>query len=404
MKTKVALSLMAVMASVSGACTSEKSGQDSGYLVSKSAKSKQSKPIAVFDYSKFGHSVRFKRLKNEFVFSTPKVATFYSVTDPAAAPTRKLDLKLPKMAKTTVVEIVEELAKNQFITLTDGYEDGVPVAEKVIKVYNAATKTTLDLGKKLINCLTVFGEESCSPVPIGQISVEGSRIFVAAGAAPNLLYTDDMGENWSAVNGNYPVTNTMCYGASFLRTKTHLVQGGECPLDQAFVKIYKFTDESRTKIALKPVASVDHKFMGNRAAWNVFSNPETNQVFAGVEGGLIELVGETFSPVFRIEHAISGSNGIYPYYDGIAHVQGQPAKMLAWGNSRETGGTVMATTDGGKTWTNITTKAIAEKAGTERIKDVYFDASKSRFLITVSPDEYADSPAPMIYSVYEYKM
>lgn len=368
---------------------------------------RQIKPVATFDVRKFGDMSRFQRVGKEYVLTTVGSASFFNASNPKSKPTRTLDLSvLPQVGSNTLAEFIAEIAPNKFLTNLYGFEEGVWSSGPKLTVYDASSKTSIDLSKKLVNCVKIQGEDICDPVSVGNIKVDGGRIYLAAGSAPNLFYTDDLGETWAVMNGKFPITSTSCYEASFLRTETHLIQGGECPLDVAFVKVYKFTDANRTKIDPIPVATIGHDFMGNRAAWHMLQNPVTKQVFAGVEGGLIELAGESYSPIFRIEHAMD--EDLYPYYEGLSYVKSNPEKMLAWGNGQERGGTLMASTDSGRTWKDITASVIGGDIRALDIKDVFYDEENKRFLVTVfpvNPETKPGFPLPTkMYSVFEYKM
>ena len=61
------------------------------------------------------------------------------------------------------------------------------------------------------------------------------------------------------------------------------------------------------------------------------------------------------------------------------------------------GGTLMATTDGGKTRSDVTAKVIAGNLKTQDINDVFYGAKKDCYLITVSPDSYSAPKAPKIF-------
>jgi hypothetical protein len=207
-----------------------------------------------------------------------------------------------------------------------------------------ATFNAIDNG--LQRCTT-----ACYYLVANQLFAQGNMLFSNAGGGRNLLVSGDEGETWSALSGE--VDSQICYASPFEIVGRTVLQGGECPLDQAFLSRGMLNqNELSLKSNLAPVQMPD---LSNRKINDIRHQPGTSTVLASAEGALLRSVndGRSWETVF--EEPSSG--GFYPYMPNILFSSQQPRFVLTGGFDK--GGDTLEpflaySSNGGAQWTDIT--------------------------------------------------
>lgn len=293
--------------------------------------------------------------------------------------------------------VVAKLDDQRWLWLyTEKDRAGAVVAPYALGILNTQTGEVKNISQKLRICVTVFGEEYCDPTQIGQVEVrEDGAIVVAAGSHPGLYITQDEGQTWKALSGDYPLQSDSCYPASFILREQSILFGGECPLDSAFVEIADFNGQKVDEGSRRFLAS--RSYLSNRAAWSLTEIASSKRYFAGVEGGLVEVFPDALAgqptKVFRIEHPISSQPSslsditvdLYPYYEGVVAADSQPDWVVAWGSNPGLGGTVQVSYDGGTSFQSVSSQTFRDPRLIQ-VKSVMFDARSNKFYALTLPD------------------
>ena len=212
--------------------------------------------------------------------------------------------------------------------------------------------------------LKVCNEYFCETLSTQDIKQHGSRLYSNAGGGGNLLTSKDSGATWQVVRG--AKESMMCYSAKFHFIGDRLLVGGECPLDMAFVESYQLNADG-SALASQDKLPITLPDMENRNVQFIDSVAGTQQVFIGVEGGLMRSDDNGRSFSFVIHEPLADGKG-YPYIGAFLALKDKPSTLVIGGFDKMHGRPYLAwSKDGGSTWTDISSivPGYANQAGDE---------------------------------------
>ena len=200
--------------------------------------------------------------------------------------------------------------------------------------------------------LKVCNEYFCETLSMQDIKLHNGRLYSNAGGGSNLLSSKDNGATWQVVRGSKE--SMMCYSSKFHFIGDRVFVGGECPLDMAFVEAYQLNADG-SALASKEKLPITLPEMENRNVQFIDSVPGTQQVFIGVEGGLMRSEDNGRSFKFVIHEPLSDAKG-YPYIGAFLALKDKPSTLVIGGFDKMHGRPYLAwSKDGGSTWTDIST-------------------------------------------------
>jgi len=198
--------------------------------------------------------------------------------------------------------------------------------------------------------LKVCNEYYCETLSMQDIKLHHNRLYSNAGGGSNLLTSKDGGATWQVVRGSKE--SMMCYSAKFHFIGERLFVGGECPLDMAFVESYQMNADG-SALASQDKLPMTLPDMENRNVQFIDSVPGTQQVFIGVEGGLMRSEDNGRSFKFVIHESLTDAKG-YPYIGAFLALKEQPKTLVIGGFDKMHGRPYLSwSKDGGSTWTDI---------------------------------------------------
>ncbi len=179
----------------------------------------------------------------------------------------------------------------------------------------------------------------------------GTRLYSNAGADLNLLASDDKGVTWRALLGRLEAG--VCTHQAFHVMGSKVLVGGECPLDDAFIRAYTLSADGKTVTPAATPLSLPE--LDNRNVQFITSVANGNnplRVFIGVEGGLLRSDdgGQAFKFVIKKVQA----DNSYPYITAFLSLANQPNRVVVAGFDKATGKPYLAWSDNaGDSWTDI---------------------------------------------------
>jgi hypothetical protein len=192
----------------------------------------------------------------------------------------------------------------------------------------------------------------CEYLSSTELIAENNLLFVNAGEGRNLLVSADLGDHWTALSGS--VEHYVCTHSAFQITGSTVLQGGECPLDIAFLDRGTLQADRLAWIPggeLKPTQTPD---LENRNVMAIKAQPNTDVRLAGAEGAVLRSVdgGQSFSYALK---KVDG-DGQYPYVQHILFPSSSPSTPLIGGFDKATGEPYLAVSkDDGESWVNVST-------------------------------------------------
>ncbi|HUF17897.1 MAG TPA: hypothetical protein VMS12_07630 [Thermoanaerobaculia bacterium] len=184
----------------------------------------------------------------------------------------------------------------------------------------------------------------CGFMNSSQAAFEGERIYLNAGG--NFIVSPDAGESWTALVGE--MTPAACYDPSFELIGNRVLLGGECPLDQAWIRAGELEDGAlRWTSEPESVITPD---LENRNIQFLRHVKNTSIVYAGIEGALLRSVdlGASFDFVL---HYVDPETEKYPYIGHMLISSANPDHIIIGGfDKRQVLAWVAYSTDGGATW------------------------------------------------------
>jgi hypothetical protein len=203
--------------------------------------------------------------------------------------------------------------------------------------------TPIDHGLK--DCL----DDVCAYLTSTQLFVTGNLIYSNAGAGFNLLLSCNEGRTWSALSGS--VAAQVCYFPAFEIAGHDVFQGGECPLDFAYLKHGTLREDMRGWAPggeLEPVTAPD---LSNRNVMAIRQQSGGSLVLAGAEGALLRSGDGGMSFDYVIEKG--SGDGSYPYIQHILYSRNSKTPVIS-GFDKVTGKPYLAYgTEDGLNWTDI---------------------------------------------------
>ncbi len=198
--------------------------------------------------------------------------------------------------------------------------------------------------------LRACSHEYCQYLWATQLIVKNNLLFTNAGADLNLLVSPDQGDRWIALSGS--VEARVCTHSAFEITGSTVLQGGECPLDRAFLRRGTLGPDKLGWAPggdLKPVQSPD---LENRNIMVIRAQPRSEVRLAGAEGAVLRSVddGHSFSYAFQETQA----DKHYHYVQQILFPSRSESTPLIGGFDKVTGRPYLAIShDDGETWVDI---------------------------------------------------
>lgn len=189
----------------------------------------------------------------------------------------------------------------------------------------------------------------CDLLWMNDLQAAGPRLLSNAGAGQNLLLSDDAGASWKPVIGRLDAFS--CTHQAFAIVGTRVLVGGECPLDEAYLRAYALAADG-SALASPAALPMALPNLENRNIQFITAIAGTERVFAGVEGGLLRSDdgGKTFT--FAIQFGLADKR--YPYVMQLLSPKGQPNVVIAAGFDKASGKPYLSwSNDGGKQWTEL---------------------------------------------------
>lgn len=231
----------------------------------------------------------------------------------------------------------------------------------------------------------------CYTLWMDELKGYGPRLYTNAGAGLNLFVSDNQANSWRVLLGAFDAMT--CYHQSFHIVGTRLLVGGECPLDDAFIRAYQLSADG-SSLASQEELPVALPELDNRNIQFIESVAGTQKVFVGVEGGLLRSEDGGRSFTFAIRHPLEGGTS-YPYVQHFLSPKGKPAVIVVGGFDKMQAKPYLAwSADGGDTWTNLSallpgySRGMGEGGATSQVTSLVEDP-QGRILLTLNEDETA---------------
>lgn len=164
---------------------------------------------------------------------------------------------------------------------------------------------------------------TCYYIGGDRLFAEGDRLYTNGGGGNNLQVSANHGATWTAVSGL--LDGQLCYKSPFEIAGRTVLQGGECPLDRAFLSRGLLAPDRMSLVSeLQPTTTPD---LSNRKINTIVHKPGTSIVLAGAEGAILrsEDDGRTW------EYVMQKTTGYYPYVPSILFPANAPGLVLAAG-------------------------------------------------------------------------
>ncbi|WP_229431765.1 MULTISPECIES: hypothetical protein [Massilia] len=234
-------------------------------------------------------------------------------------------------------------------------------------------------------------EQYCYTLWMDELKMVGTRLFSNPGAGLNLFVSDNKAATWRVLLGQFD--SMTCYHQSFHVVGSRLLVGGECPLDDAFIRAYQLSADGSRLVSQEELA-ITVPELENRNIQFIDSIDGTARVFAGVEGGLLRSDDGGRSFKFVIRHPIEGA-AMYPYVQRFLALKGKPNVLVVGGFDKANARPYLAwSNDGGDHWTNISAmlpgynRGAGDTSLSGQVTSLVEDP-QGRILLTLNEDETA---------------
>jgi hypothetical protein len=229
--------------------------------------------------------------------------------------------------------------------------------------------------------LRVCAEHGCSYLTADQLLVKKGLLFANAGGGINLQVSPDEGTTWLPLSGS--LDGQVCYSSHFAITGHTVLQGGECPLDSAFLSRGILSHDRQALISpLMPARTPD---LGNRKVNVIAYSPAADVVLAGGEGTILRSVddGRGWRTVMR--EPLDGD--FYPYVQNFQFSSSQPGLVFAGGFDK--GGERLRpylafSKENGVNWANLSGKLGGIREGV--VSDLKEDASGRLIAVVIDAE------------------
>jgi hypothetical protein len=235
----------------------------------------------------------------------------------------------------------------------------------------------------------------CSTLWMSDLKQPANVLYSNAGAGANLLASNDRGASWRVLLGQFDAM--MCTHQAFHVLGDRVLVGGECPLDMAYLRAYPLRADGMALASSTPLA-ISVPNLENRNVQFIDAVPNTQRVFAGVEGGLLRSEDGGRSFKFVIEQPVEG-NKSYPYIRAFLALRTQPDTVVVGGFDKATGKPYLAwSADGGAKWSDISSllPGHARTAGDASPAEVTSISEDPQGRIVITVNEHAGSDGRLL--------
>jgi hypothetical protein len=159
-----------------------------------------------------------------------------------------------------------------------------------------------------------------------QLLVKGNALFANAGGGRNLQVSPDQGTTWIPLSGT--LGSQPCYFSPFaIAGSSTVLQGGECPLDIAFVE--RGVLNANKQFLDTPLMPANTPDLGNRKIYAIESQSGQSVAVAGAEGAIFLSVDDGQTWKAAMEEPLDSSS--YPYVQHFVFSSHKPGVVLAGG-------------------------------------------------------------------------
>jgi hypothetical protein len=169
---------------------------------------------------------------------------------------------------------------------------------------------------------------TCFYLSATELITEGSLIFTNAGGGYNLLVSSNEGNMWKALSGG--LFRDICTPPAFEIAGQRVVQGGECPLDQAFLNQGTLARDLVDWAPLGNFKPAVTPYLANRNVNAIKAMPHLPIWFAAAEGAILRSIDNGLSFSFVLERPV-GDPISYPYVEHIVFPPLAPTAVVAGG-------------------------------------------------------------------------
>jgi hypothetical protein len=194
----------------------------------------------------------------------------------------------------------------------------------------------------------------CAFLSASQAQFQGDTIFLNAGG--NLLASRG-GEPWVPLIGE--IAQMACYDPAFTVRGNRVLVGGECPLDDAYLR-HGMLRDGFLEWETSPTDAVTPE-LENRNVQFIRFIDEGSVVLAGIEGAILRSSDQGASWQFVLFHDIEDAN-LYPYVTHLLELPDE-GRLLAGGFDKANLRPYLAwSRDEGRTWTDLSLAVTADEA------------------------------------------
>jgi hypothetical protein len=209
----------------------------------------------------------------------------------------------------------------------------------------------------------------CSYLTADQLVVKNGLLFANAGGGTNLQVSHDQGTTWIPLSGT--LEGQACYFSPFVIAGRTVLQGGECPLDSAFLG--RGVLNANMQFLDTPLMPARTPDMGNRKIYSIEYQSGESVSLAGGEGTIFRSTDDGQSWKTAMEEPLDGSS--YPYVQHFAFSSRKSGVVLAGGFNKG-GDTILPylalSTQSGSEWIDVSSLLGKIKNGV--ISDLKEDA------------------------------
>jgi hypothetical protein len=197
----------------------------------------------------------------------------------------------------------------------------------------------------------------CSFMMPTQAIFKDNLIFLNAGAGLNLQVSNNNGASWIPLSGN--LAPGSCSEPPFEIIGTRVLIGGECPLDFAYLRGGTLRPDLLDWLSPqhRPV-DVVVPYLSNRNVQFIKNKPNTSDVYAGVEGGLLKSNDNGQSFRFVLLYGTSSNTRSAPYITSILFHSKNPNVIVVGGFDKGSLQRLFLaySKDNGETWLDISNR------------------------------------------------
>ncbi len=234
----------------------------------------------------------------------------------------------------------------------------------------------------------------CSFLTPTQAIFRDNLIFLNAGGGQNLLVSNNNGASWIPLSGT--LESYVCSSPAFELIGTRVLVGGECPLDFAYLRGGTLRSDLLGWASLEQrPTNVIAPNLENRNVQFIKNKPNTPDVYAGVEGGLLKSqdTGESFRFVIKYIDSVKTSlKG--PYITKILFYSKSPNVIVIGGFDKGPLHQLFLaySKDNGENWLDISNQTVSfvgKPSNTTVIDKVEFisEDQEGRLLVGISRPE-----------------